>query len=363
MMNTRYLFMIAALAAIILAPSCSSEECEETSAGVEIKLRADIANTAATRAAADIQSSQLAFADGSPELINVEIIDAQVDQAGQPHATPHPPVCGSYIFKTTNTTGSLTPKGTTPYFPKSGNKVNIRAYYPSWVGTTPASTLVLNGENAFAVQTNQSTADAYKQSDLMVGLPQSNPVGATNNAIGLVFTHCLSKIVVRLQLQDGGGLSLTDLQSATVAMNAMSSAPVSDFGEATTQTWNQTTAAHISLGGVTVSSTNAAVYETAAIVVPQTIAASSPQVIAVTLPGTGTCYYSPTMALALQPGRSHVFTFALGMNEIRVVTTINGWVEGNSLDDKVVIDRSNASATVTQPLWIGEDGYNDSQEI
>lgn len=320
-MNTRYLFMIAASAAIILTTSCSNEQEEPPLANVEIQLRADVDNIMmATRAATDIQGSQFAYTEGSPELINVEIQDAGTDNT---YAR------GSYIFKTTNTTGSLTPNGTTPYFPNTGHNVNIYAYYPSSFGTTTASSTYTWSEGAttFIVATDQSGAAGYKASDLMYGVPASNPVARTASTIPLTFTHKLAKVIVRIK-GDGNGVQTSDLVGATVTMKAMTSAPVSTACVATSQTWTSDDAADVNMGTVGVNADDDAIYETAAIVVPQTIAANSADVFTITLTNGSVYQYTPAKALTIAATTAYQFVFTLSRTAVSVSATIAPWGEG-----------------------------------
>lgn len=316
--------MIAASAAIILAASCSSEQDEWSG---EIKLRADVDNQMLTRAGTGIQGAQFDFATGTPERINVEIIDAKIDNDGHPTTKPASPTRSSYIFETTNTSGGLTPSGTTPYFPQSGNMVNIFAYYPATVGTTGSGlTTVLDGTNTFSVAADQSNAAGYKASDLMYGVPTGgNPVARTSNTIPLLFAHKLGKVIVRMK-GDGLGIQTADLAGATVSMKAMTSAPVTAAGVATSQTWTATDATPVNMGtGTAIQIESVDYYETAAIVVPQSIAIGSEQVFTITLANGGVYHYTPNKALTILPGKVHVFEMTLSLYGINVSATITGW--------------------------------------
>lgn len=335
-MNTRYLSMIAASAAIILATSCSSDQEEVSQANnLEIRLRADVENMAVTRAGTSINGAQF----DQSESINVEIIDAKVDQDGNPTTKPASPARASYIFNTNDAAGALSPAGTTPYFPNTGNKVNIYAYYPSTFGTTVSSSdyTWTDGSTTFSVAADQTTATGYKASDLMYGVPASNPVARTASTIPLTFTHCLSKVIVRIK-GDGNGVQTSSLSTATVAMKAMTSAPVTDAGVATSQTWSSATATAVSLGAGTATTIETVdYYETAAIVVPQSIAASSAGVITITLSDGAVYTYTPSKALTLEAGKVHVFTITLGLYGISVSTSISQWGDGTGDTQTITI--------------------------
>ena len=327
-MNKRYLSMIAAAAAIILAASCTSDqpELQQQANQVEIRLRADVSNMLLTRAATDIQGSQF----GESESINVEIIDAKIDKDGNPTTNPASPVRVPYILNTTDAAGAMSPTGTPPYFPNSGNKVNIYAYYPSTFGTTATSSSYVwsEGYTTFSVAADQTSATGYKASDLMYGVPASNPVARTTSTIPLTFTHCLSKVIVRIK-GDGNGVQTSSLSTATVAMKAMTSAPVTNEGVATSQTWASGSATTVSMGtGTATTIETVDYYETAAIVVPQTIAASSASVITITLSGGAVYTYTPSKVLTIEAGKVHIFTITLGLHGISVSATITPWGSG-----------------------------------
>lgn len=317
-MKTRYLSMIAAAAAIILASSCASDQVEEPQAdNMEIRLRADVGSMPLTRAATNIHNSHFDFVAGEGddpdqvETIHVEILDV--------FRLP-------YTFATSDVSGGMEPVGTPPYFPTSGNAVSIYAYYPETVGTVGSLvTCVLPAE--FAVQTDQSTADGYKASDLMYAEPATNPVARTEESIPLPFAHKLSKIVVQLK-GDGNGVQTSDLVGATVTMKAMTSAPVSTACVATSQTWTSADATDVNMGTVAVNATDATVYETAAIVVPQTIAANSADVFTITLTNGSVYQYTPAKALTIAATTAYQFVFTLSRTAVSVSATIAPWGEG-----------------------------------
>ena len=352
-MNKKYLVMIAASAAIILATSCTNEQDDAPPQGnVPIRLSASVNNMTVTRAATNIQNSQFDYvaAQGEPgeegyvaavpELINVEVQDAGEGTYAR----------GSYIFATTNTNGGLAPNATTPYFPSTGHDVNIYAYYPSAFGTTSASnTYTWTGETpttTFTVATDQSGAAGYKASDLMYGVPAANPVARTDNTIPLTFSHKLAKVIVRIK-GDGNGLATSSLADATVSMKAMASAPVDQTATATSVAWAANTAVAIGMGtGTATTIETVDYYETAAIVVPQTIASGSANVITITLADGAAYNYTYTYSgegeasehpLTLAAGKVHIFTLTLGLNSIRVSTTITQWGEGTGDTQSITI--------------------------
>lgn len=147
--------------------------------------------------------------------------------------------------------GLALPAGEKQYFPASGNSVDIYAFHPAGSPST------------YAVQTDQSTADGYKASDLMwaslTGLTSSN----TPEQCVLNFRHKLSKISVQLVK---GDFDDDLLAQATVTLGT------NDL--VTSGTFTQATGAFESddsgTGTITMA-TNAGTAKYAAIVVPQSM--------------------------------------------------------------------------------------------
>ena len=93
-------------------------------------------------------------------------------------------------------------------WPATGD-VNIYAYAPY------QSNWAYNEDNAFSVATDQSTEAGYLASDLVYGVPTTNPVAQTEEAIALNFTHKLAKINITIQK---GANATIDLTNATVTV-------------------------------------------------------------------------------------------------------------------------------------------------
>lgn len=357
--DNRILQMMAVISAIILGTSCSRDLDDSPPPplleDMEIRLCAVINDITDTRAATDLMNQQFGYTapqGTSPavsECVNVEIIDAKIDQDGNPTSKPLSPTRASYIFKTVDIAGGLKPNGTKPFFPASGNKVNIYAYYPSTFGTTSTSPdYVWTGNpsyTTFTVATDQSTAQGYTASDLMCGTPASNPVARTNEAISLSFAHKLCKVIVRIKPKADGGLTAADIANAVVKMKAMISTSVTQDCVAASQTWTTTPAQQgdpvattIDMGGVTqVGSSD--VYETAAIVVPQVIPANSEGVFTITLDnGDGAEYkYKPSSAKTFAAGSVNTFTLSLGLNGANVSATISDWDGGTTESEDIIL--------------------------
>lgn len=188
MRKTRLLMWIAA-AALTLA-ACSNDEDDNWNG--EIRLSSGL-TAQGTRAGTDIHSSQF----DSGETIDVYIAENTI--AGQTATTTYG--TNGKVSYTANGSGDLSTTNT-QYYPTSGNGVNIYAIYPS--GTVTGAT--------FSVQTDQSDDTKYKASDLMYGVPASNPVNRTSSPVNIGFKHLLSKITITLKAGDG----ITSLDGAKV---------------------------------------------------------------------------------------------------------------------------------------------------
>lgn len=182
--------------------ACSNDDESDNRAG-EIRLSSGLTvQQTGTRAATGIQSTQ--FASG--EKIDVFISENTAGTATTTYAQP--------LVYTAGGSGTMNPPaGNQPYFPTSGNGVNIYAYYPSEKVTDITATNV-----SFSVAEDQSGETNYKASDLMYGTPaNNNPVARTGSAIALTFNHLLSKVTITLE--SGAGSPVLD--GAVVKLKAV----------------------------------------------------------------------------------------------------------------------------------------------
>ena len=199
-MKAKFMIMIAAAAMTLAA--CSNDDESDNRAG-EIRLSSGLTvQQTGTRAATGIQSTQ--FASG--EKIDVFISENTAGTATTTYAQP--------LVYTAGGSGTMNPPaGNQPYFPTSGNGVNIYAYYPSEKVTDITATNV-----SFSVAEDQSGETNYKASDLMYGTPaNNNPVARTGSAIALTFNHLLSKVTITLE--SGAGSPVLD--GAVVKLKAV----------------------------------------------------------------------------------------------------------------------------------------------
>lgn len=295
-----------AAAALIFA-ACSSDN-ENTEWAGEIRLSSSLSvQETATRAGTDVQST--AF-DANKE-INVYISENTTGTATTTYPQP--------LVYTTGENGVMAP-ATQPYFPSSGNGVNIYAVYP----TTATG-------SSFTIQTNQTDDEDYKASDLMYGAPANNAaVERTSSTIPLTFNHLLSKVTIKLVAGSGGPtvngaeVKLLNVQP-TIAYTVSSSG--SSLG-----------AASGTATSITVMDGNGA--EGSAVIPPQTL--EDKEFIVVTLPEGGTLYGSLTEATAgptFASGNEYIYTITVNLTNLSISSAINKWnSDDNAADGTATMD-------------------------
>lgn len=177
-MKINKFFSVIVASALLTACSNSSEEYSAEQKE-EIKVTAEI-NGMLTRAeqnAANLQDA--AFATGSSFCL-------YLTSGGS--AIANTPAAG-YFTVTKNSSNYIF--DTPAYFPSYSTSVDAFAIYPS---------TVTKAQSTFSVQEDQSTDEAYKESDLMYAYKGGNLASA--GAIPLQFNHCLCKIVVQVVNSD-----------------------------------------------------------------------------------------------------------------------------------------------------------------
>ncbi len=294
----RYLLFAAA----VLALAACSNDSETENWNGEIRLRSGLDVQQTTRAATDIQGAQ---------FDNGESVDVYINE--NTDGTP----TTSYLQPLTYTTdgnGGMTPQ-TQPYYPTSGNGVNIYAIYPSG---TKAGEL-------FTVQADQSADANYKKSDLMYGKPAQNPVSRTSSPVNINFSHRLSKVTVVLESGNGNPdlneavVTLKDVKlSATFTATAESGSVSEATGDATDI--KVMTAANNALSG-------------SAVVVPQTLGTSF---IEVKLKDGGVLTSSnlkdesdnPISDVVLTSGKEYKYTITVNVTSLEVTSSISNWSNG-----------------------------------
>ena len=291
-MNTKT-YLLALLALTLTA--CSSNN-EQAIAQQEIRLFTEVSSST-TRAGDDadaLQDAQLAAGTKVSVKVKENVTTPTVDYA--------------LALYTADGNGGLSlPAGQKQYYPANGNGVNVYAFCPAG---TPSN---------FEIQTDQTTTDAYRASDLMWAGLSDVTSGSTNHTLN--FSHLLSKIIVTLV--PGGGCSTADLDNTTITLGQGNLVTSGTF-TAATGTFEP---AASGMGTITIA-TNAGTSAHAATVVPQ---AMNGKTINVTMNGITRSYTITTASFT--PGTKYTYTLQVGFTGIVLVSTqINAWDdnEGNN---------------------------------
>lgn len=304
-MKVKFMMMMAAAATVLAA--CGNDDESDNWAG-EIRLSSGLEVQQGTRAATGIQNEQF----DSGEEIDVFINENVTAEPTTTYAQP--------LVYTAGGSGTMTPATQQPYFPTSGNGVNIYAYYPSnRVGNDITATSV-----SFSVAEDQSKDEDYKASDLMYGTPEVNPVSRTKLTTRLAFKHLLSKVTITLK----PGSGTPDLDGAVVKLKN-----VKLFTElnVSTGTVGQATGTGKE---ITVFTAGTRALSGSAVVVPQTL---EPTFIEVTLKNGGVLTSkelkdssnNSITNVVLTPGNEYNYTITVNLTSLNVTSTITQWT-GNT---------------------------------
>lgn len=304
----KYLFLAATA---LMLTACSSEE-EVGSNPVEIRLTSGLTvQQAGLRATTNIQNTQF----DSGEKIDVYISEG-LDEGEYTTTTYESP-----LAYTTGDNGVMTPpEGKQPYFPASGNKVNITAVYPS----ATVGAYETNDEGnvvSFTIETDQSTDANYKKSDIMIA--QKSGVARTHDAVELTFQHMLSKVTVKLKSGDG----TPDLDGAIVELQSVK--PIYSYNEA-----DDVMEADGTPTAIKVMETTTDKLEGSAIIVPQELATSF---IKVTLADGGTLTSNGlkdkdgnpiTGNIKFEGGKVYTYEITVNLTGINITSSISDWTDG-----------------------------------
>lgn len=326
-MKTKVFMTMAALA--LMATGCNNEDEMDNWNG-EIRLTSGI--EVQTRATHNLDES----------LKNGETVHVWVDDA----KTPTSSVTKENLYENNQLTkiegGALT-SGTTMYFPKTGNSVNIFALHTNATladNTFPVSQLT------HTVATNQKSTDnnnGYAKSDLVYA--KSTEVVRTSNTVNLTFNHLLSKVEVILKEGDGATGFLTNLNSLKI-MNTKPNAQFTLTKDGPSYGYNtehQDGIAILAGGDVTeisidkdvTTETNNILNE--AIIVPQTLAAATP-FIQIKLSAGGVFTYKLESETNFESGKKYTYTITVNQTGLTVTSSITDWTVGGTANGTATMD-------------------------
>lgn len=267
--------------------ACTSENEEVFGQDTEIRLTSEIIPSRVT--SLDYQSTQIV----AGQQVGVTITGAK---------TTH-----NNVAWTAGADGALTNTGSALYY--GTGTATITAYHPrnsAWTGTS----------HTFSVSTDQSIEANYRNSDLLWATASS---GKTANAVALTFTHKLAKINVTLVPEEEG----TNLSGATISICGTN---IATYFNPSTGALSAATANFQEIkAGVTTTTDKTA----SAIIVPQTVAASTP-FIKVTL-GEKIFYHKLSAEKTFVSGKSYSYTLTVKEKKVEVDTEgdINDWENGD----------------------------------
>ncbi len=104
---------------------------------------------------------------------------------------------------------------------------SLYAYAPYQTGWS------YNQANAFTVATDQSTDDGYLASDLVYGVPATNPVSQTTDAVVLNFKHVMARLTINIQNETDIDLSGAQLVVANTKVSTTLNPSTGAIGSAT----------------------------------------------------------------------------------------------------------------------------------
>jgi hypothetical protein len=292
--------MLAAAATLALGmTSCSQEDVAPAQQDGRITFTSYVP---LSRASQDLQSTQIA------QGVQVGVFVTTTD--------------GTYINNgennliTANGAGGFTAT-TQMYWPSTGS-ANIYAYAPynsSWK---------LEGEQTFTVSANQTTDEAYIASDLLYGLPASNPVTATESSVPLIFQHKLSKVNITLVSNDEN----VSFNNSTVTLQGVANQTVIQLANGVVDAADAEGSCDIK---VATFGENESAYKCAGIIVPQTVKAGSFLLIS-----NGDKAYSCSLASDMEFKSGLVYNFTVTVNgsqaDLNLDSTITDWENGGDSD-------------------------------
>lgn len=296
--------LIFACIGMMFAACSSREEYASKEDSYPISLKAGImkANTRAIED--DLQDTK--FAEG-------EAISVFVTKTGTSTNIDDTPEVGywAYTIDADLTSMSLS-SGTAPQFPEDGTAVDVYALHPKMAKSA-----------TFSINDDQRTLAKYRSSDLMYANATGKKV--TDGTVELLFTHCLSKVVITV---DAGSSGVTGDISSLVFFTWNQTANISHDGNTisiSSVTYNQSRPLYLYKNGNTFYG----------IMMPHT-ANSDNLNCKFIVDGVGK-YNCDFSAVELVAGSEHHITITIGSGgEAKVKSVgISPWVDGTDVNDIV----------------------------
>lgn len=310
--------MLASAAAVVMLASCSKDGAE---AADDMVLRLSAENILSRVSGSGLQLTQ--FASGEKVAVFLaENVDGTATTGGDGVTVYDQPLkytadgSGGLEFYSTGGTWSVRKP---QYWPESGRGLFIYGVYPADAAASH------DGENIFSVQTDQSSADGYKASDLMTGAPAQNPAARTVQKVQINFNHLLTKIDVSLTA--GDGFAEDDLSSAAVYItNTLPSVRFSADGE-TFGTVTDGDRIDIKVCSGTAG---------AAIIAPQTVSAGTAFIKVVV--GGGTYVHKLTSDVTFAGKSAYTYNITVNKTGLSVTSNIIAWTTGGTTSGSATLE-------------------------
>ena len=337
--------IISACAVLAALASCSNDHvisqpgAEDTPSPIRFETSVGGMKTKAVNDATELQDIQ--FKDN--EIISIFLREHLADGEIAIKEYINPLVGTTSSSGTTHQINFTTP----PTFPANGRGVDCLAIYPQ--KDTTSTTNIDNNHSTFTVHYNQSDQSNYRASDLMWAYT-GNTKKSSGEAVKLVFTHLLSKIMVKVKCDASVDNRVLDhiyvdlLNTCNtidiVVPNVAQSTSVAQSGDMTDLTVkiadnpNPQNANAFYLGKAEKDGNNDYTKQVSAIIVPQTIAKDS-QFFKIKLNNGSDDYaiytYKVTndAGLKFEGGKKYEYTITLKAGGIDVESVkINAWGDG-----------------------------------
>lgn len=307
MKANKFFTAVASLMAAVAFTACSNEELENQPVKSQAKQINLTTSLAKTRAASNIQE---------------DAITSQVGVFGVSNGASTADV-GNNVEYTVNS-GSLSSTSAMTWPSDGSTSVSFYGYAPY------NSEWAYGSVNAFSVATDQSEESAYLASDLLYGVPATNPVSQTDDAVNLAFTHKLAKLTITVNRASGCTVDLSNAVVTITGTNTKTSLNPSTGALAETPS----VVADIKAGTLAAETGG----EVSAIVVPQEIAKDAELIKVAT--GEKTYIAKLGAAATLASGNAYALTVTVDNSTTPVTTytlnlgtSLTGWTTtGNTLD-------------------------------
>lgn len=296
--------LIVASIGMMFAACGSREDYDFGGDRQPVKINATIKGMT-TRSTNETQIQNTAFVDGAQ--INVY---AEHPHGGSDYPAPGLPESGWAVFTLDDTSWGTT----TPFTDLGDRQLDVIALHPS---KDASSNLITMSTSTFQVQSDQTSDENYRKSDLMLA---HNYCNNTSNPINLEFEHFLSKITIILLGSEDYTIEELKTKITDVDVHAKLNANVSID-------WENIEVTGTSIGtSVSLNGSNDKLCSTgvSCIIPPQTVTGDF--ITIYDNDGKFFTYEAPAEGFTFAPKHEYVFKLKLYKTDVLLEqATINGW--------------------------------------